>query len=273
MEPTRRMTVASADGTLIAVWITGVGPTLLAVPGTAADHTAWDRVVPLLAPHATVAVVDRRGRGESGDVEPYRIGLEVDDLVAVAAALPGPVHLYGHSFGGYLALHAAPRVPNLASLALYEGGLLPRGVQLFSASFIAELDRLVSAGLREQALDLFMPHAAGLRTSELAALRAQPNWQGRLRSAHTIPRELRSLAEHGADPVPTEQIAVPVLLIVGAETKAMRRSWFESMAGLFADARVAVLPRQGHAAHMTAPELLAGALAEFVGTGTAATAR
>lgn len=270
MMQTRCVTVASTDGTPIAVWITGEGPSLLAIHGTAADHTAWDRVVPLLAPTMTVAVMDRRGRGASGDAERYEIEHEVDDAVAVAAALPGPVHVYGHSFGGYVAMHAAPRIPNLAALTLYEGGIMPAGMELTPAAFLDELDTLIAAGLRDEALDSFMRKAVGLDSHAIAALRAQPSWRGRVDAVHTVPRELRALGIHGADPVATESVTVPVQFVVGGATDPMRRGWFEGVAGLFADASVTVLPGQSHIAHVTAPELLAGAIAGFMSRRPAA---
>ncbi|GAB3278544.1 alpha/beta hydrolase [Sinomonas notoginsengisoli] len=265
MMQTRCETVASTDGTPIAVWITGEGPSLLAIHGTAADHTAWDRVIPLLAPTMTVAVIDRRGRGASGDAERYEIEREVDDAVAVAAALPGPVHVYGHSFGGYVAMHAAPRIPNLAALTLYEGGIMPAGMELAPSTFLDDLDALVAAGQREEALEAFMRQNVGLDPAGLDALKAQPSWRGRVDAVHTISRELRALGVHGADPVPTKDVTAPVQLLVGGTTDSMRRAWFESLAGLFQDVRVTVLPGQGHIAHVAAPELLAGALLEFVG--------
>lgn len=267
---TRCETVASADGTPIAVWITGEGPSLLVIHGTAADHTAWDRMVPLLAPSMTVAAIDRRGRGASGDAEPYGIEREVDDAVAVAAALPGPVHVYGHSFGGYVAMHAAPRIPDLAGLTLYEGGIMPAGMELTPAPLIDQLTRLIAAGRRAEALEAFMRNAVGLDSDEVAALRAQPSWKGRVDAVHTIPRELGALEVHGADPVATESVTAPVQLVVGGATDPMRRGWFERVAGLFGDARVTVLPGQGHTAHIMAPELLAGAIAELAGRPAAA---
>lgn len=270
MMQTRCEKVASADGTPIATWITGEGQSLLAVHGTAADHTAWDRVVPLLAPSMTVAAIDRRGRGASGDADPYEIEREVDDAVAVAAALPGPVHVYGHSFGGYVAMHAAPRIPNLAALTLYEGGIMPAGMELTPAPLVDELARLIAAGQRDEALEAFMRNAVGLDSEAIAALRAQPSWRGRVDAVHTIPRELRALGIHGADPVATESVTAPVQLVVGGATDPRRRGWFERVAGLFADARVTVLPGQGHTAHIMAPELLARTITEFASRRPAA---
>ncbi|MDQ4492085.1 alpha/beta hydrolase [Sinomonas sp. ASV486] len=264
MTETQCKTVPSADGTPIAVWITGSGPTLLAIHGAACDHTAWDRMIPLLAPHMTVAALDRRGRPASGDAEAYDTKREVEDAVAVAAALPGPVHVYGHSFGGLVAVHAAPRIPNLGSLTLYEGSTAPSGVEIIPRAFIDELDRLVTSGLPEEALDLFLPAAARMEPAQIEALKSQSIWHAMLRSAYTIPRELRAVNEHAADPLETDRVAAPVLIVVGEATEPQRRSWYESVAARFADARIAVLAGQGHAANMTAPDLLASALLEFL---------
>ena len=59
------ITVTSTDGTRIALWRSGAGPALVAVHGAAADHTAWDPVVPLLADSVTVYALDRRGRHQT----------------------------------------------------------------------------------------------------------------------------------------------------------------------------------------------------------------
>jgi pimeloyl-ACP methyl ester carboxylesterase len=53
-------------------------------------------------------------------------------------------------------------------------------------------------------------------------------------------------------------------VIVGEQSEPRRRAMFEQLAGLFNDARVCVLPGQRHAAHQTAPQLLATALRDFL---------
>src|SRR6267143_3379659 len=68
---TQLVTINSKDGTPIGLWKTGSGPSLLAVHGTAADDTAWDTVVPLLASTFAVYAMDRRARGASGDADGY----------------------------------------------------------------------------------------------------------------------------------------------------------------------------------------------------------
>ena len=55
------------------------------VPGSVCDRTYWSPVLPALVQHFTVISPDRRGRGGSGDAEPYAIEREFDDIAAVVA--------------------------------------------------------------------------------------------------------------------------------------------------------------------------------------------
>ena len=263
------VTVTSRDGTSIALWKSGTGPSLVAVHGAAADHTAWERVVPLLADRFTVYAMDRRGRGASGDAPDYALEREFEDVAATVDALPGPVHLYGHSFGGTCAAEAAARTRNLGRLVLYEGGLKPPGLRITPDDLIARLERLIQAGEREEALVTFMLNAAGVTPEELEVLRSRPAWPGRVAAVHTIPRELRAMNDYGTDPARYGAIEAPVLLVVGELTAPRLRQMVEGMAGAFRDARVAVLPGQRHTAHQTAPELLVAALRDFLLAGKA----
>src|SRR3712207_5686051 len=70
--------VTSNDGTAIASWCSGRGRPLVLVHGTAADHNRWAPVLPAFEQRSTVCVVDRRGRGGSGDSEDYAIERELD---------------------------------------------------------------------------------------------------------------------------------------------------------------------------------------------------
>jgi Alpha/beta hydrolase family len=69
------------------------------VHGTTADHSRWDTVLPELGAHFRVYTMDRRGRGESGDAEPYRVEAEFDDVAAVVDSIGGDVSVLGHSYG------------------------------------------------------------------------------------------------------------------------------------------------------------------------------
>ena len=82
-----------------------------------ADHTRWRPLLPYLEPDFTVHVMDRRGRGGSGDGPEYDIAREYEDVVAVVDAIAGAtgsrVNLHGHSHGGIVAFEAATLTANL----------------------------------------------------------------------------------------------------------------------------------------------------------------
>src|ERR1700760_3511970 len=79
-------TVKSADGTVIAYDRTGDGPVLIVCVG--AFCTRHTFAVPAeLARQFTVVTYDRRGRGDSGDTEPFAAGRGHDHAAPPA---PGP---------------------------------------------------------------------------------------------------------------------------------------------------------------------------------------
>lgn len=257
------------DGVPIACYRSGAGPALVAVHGTAADHTAWVRVTPLLARHFTVYAMDRRGRGASGDAPDYGLEREFADVAAVVEGIGQPVHLYGHSFGGACATEAATRVGmgNLASLILYEGMPKPLGLRGTPDELIGRLETLIGAGQREEALSLFMLTAVGLTPPELEVYRQSPAWPARVAAVHTIPRELRAFNDYGTDLERFRTLSAPTLLLIGERTRASRRELFESftrLSTILPRSQIRELPGQGHTAHETAPELLAEALTAFV---------
>lgn len=123
-------TVASVDGTVIGYHTVGQGPPLIVVGGglrSAEDYLALARG---LAKRYCVHVVDRRGRGLSGPQGPrYGIARECEDLLAVQAATGAKV-VFGHSYGGLVALETAVRSDRFEAMVLYEpavsvGGSIP----------------------------------------------------------------------------------------------------------------------------------------------------
>lgn len=261
------VTFRSTDGVQIGCYRSGFGPALVAVHGAAADHTAWERVTPLLSRNFTVYAMDRRGRGASGDASEYSLEREFADVAAVVEGIGQPVHLYGHSFGGACALEAATRVAmgTLASLTLYEGGVKPPGIRIIPDELIVRLETLIGDGQQEEALELFLLKAAGLTPPELEVYRRSPSWAARMATLHTIPRELRATNEYETDPGRFKSLTAPTLFLVGGKTDARRREMFLALSSVLPRSQVRELPGQGHTAHETAPELLANVLTEFLG--------
>lgn len=92
----------------------GDGPPLLLVAGLASDVSSWQTVLPALSEHFRVIVVDNRGIGRSVPEDaPVSVDLMADDCAALIDHLGyGPVHVLGHSMGGFTALSLAARYPD-----------------------------------------------------------------------------------------------------------------------------------------------------------------
>ncbi len=110
--------IRSKDGTQIAFAASGDGPALLLVHGAVADRNRWGPVLAPLERHFTVYAMDRRGRGGSGDTEPYALEREFEDVAAVIDSLPAPVNVLAHSLGAACALEASLLTPNIHKLIL-----------------------------------------------------------------------------------------------------------------------------------------------------------
>ena len=177
-------TTRSRDGTPIAWFRSGTGPPIVLVHGATADHTAWRTVGPMLGAGHTLYAIDRRGRGASGDTEPYAIGREYEDVAAVvdavAAAESVPVDVIGHSFGGRVGLGAALLTPNLRRLVVYEGAPAPDGRSFHGEGVMARLEARAAADDRDGLLADFLGNVVGMTPEELAAYRAASTWPARV---------------------------------------------------------------------------------------------
>src|SRR5258708_9042022 len=105
-------TVKSADGTVIAYDRAGDGPALIVSVGAFCTRQTF--VAPDdLTQRFTVVTYDRRGRGDSGDTEPFAPDREYEDLAAVAAATgPAPPFVFGHSSRPPIPVPPPPALPS-----------------------------------------------------------------------------------------------------------------------------------------------------------------
>ncbi|BDO42716.1 hypothetical protein CELD12_22060 [Cellulomonas sp. NTE-D12] len=117
----------SADGTRIEYLTTGRGPGLIAVPGALSTAETLGPLAGHLGERYTVHVVQRRGRGGSGPQgDRYGIERELEDLEAVREQT-GARLVFGHSYGGLVALRFACGNAALDGVAVYEPGVSDGG--------------------------------------------------------------------------------------------------------------------------------------------------
>jgi pimeloyl-ACP methyl ester carboxylesterase len=201
-------TVLSRDGTSIAYNTLGNGPAVILVDG--AMGFRWygtpSELAELLAEGFTVYSYDRRGRGESGDTQPFAVEREIEDIEALLETAGGTGYLYGISSGGALALEAAIALQDkVKKLAIYEAPYdsSEDGVRAWH-EYRRTLDELVAEDRKGDAAALFM-RFVGVPDDMLAGMRESPMWPTFEGVAHTLPYDA---AELGADrAVPTERAA------------------------------------------------------------------
>src|SRR5690606_19677448 len=87
--------------------------------------------------------MDRRGRGDSSDTQPYAAEREFEDVAAVAEHLGTKVDVFGHSYGAICALMATSLTSSIGRMILYEP---PIGVIPVDQAAPDEIDQKVAAG-------------------------------------------------------------------------------------------------------------------------------
>lgn len=150
-------TTTSKDSTRIAYLATGTGPGLIIVPGNNRMAHNYEKLAARLADRFTVYVMERRGRGESGPQgESYTIEREVEDLQAIIGATSAAV-VFGHSYGGLIALQAGRVEPRIKKLIAYEPGVSINGS--FDVSWLPQFEQAFRAGKQAKAMAIFLKKA------------------------------------------------------------------------------------------------------------------
>src|SRR6266487_4978983 len=184
--------VSSKDGTPIAFDRSGKGPAVILVGG-AFQYRAIDprtaQLAALLAQHFTVFHYDRRGRGDSGDTQPYAVEREVEDLDALITEAGGSAFVYGTSGPGVLSLEAAARglSPKMKKLAVWEPPYMLEGSRPpIPQDYQEQLAQLLREGRKGDMIELFLTKAVGMPAEFVAPMRQSPFWAAQEAFAPTL---------------------------------------------------------------------------------------
>jgi pimeloyl-ACP methyl ester carboxylesterase len=258
-------TLRSKDGTSIAYERRGHGPPLVMVHGSTVDHTRWGGVVSDLAERFTLLMVDRRGRGQSGDGSAYSIEREFEDVVAVLESTGVPAHLLAHSYGAICALEALRLTERIAKVVLYEPPLpLPGQGLTFTSDLVPRLQALLAAGDRDGVVATFMREVIRISEQEIEGMRRTSSWAVRLSAAHTIPREVAVANTYRFRAEGFAGVRVPALFVVGSLSPAYMHEATTMASAALAGSQVESLRGQGHAAMSTGPRVFLDKVLPFL---------
>jgi pimeloyl-ACP methyl ester carboxylesterase len=257
--------IKSKDGTRIAFDKAGEGPAIIIVSGALSQRAlgAAEPLVSALSRNFTIYSYDRRGRGESGDTQPYSVEREIEDIEALIDDAGGSAHLYGISSGAALVLLAAARLgkSKVPQLALYEPPY-PVDSEKKKQGFADQrkrIDELVKTGKRGESA-AFHFTAIGTPPEQLEKLRKSPEWPLMEEVEHTLAYDYAILND-GAIPVDAAKKAtMPALVMNGDKSFEFMAETAKNLSKMMPNARWKTLKGQ---AHHPSPEILAPILSEF----------
>ena len=260
-------TTTSRDGTIIAFTERGSGPPLIIVDGAFCyrENGPATELASVLAQHFTVFTYDRRGRGESGDIAPYAVEREIEDLQAIANQAGAPPFALGISSGGALILQAVASGVGVRKIALYEPPYVTNGKANSVEDTKNRLQTFVSTGDRAGAVSFFMTDVYGApRAFVFAMPLLMPNaWKRNKLTANTLLYDLTILGDRSVLNERSSAISVPTLVVGGEKSPRELRNAVEAVAAALPNAHSRFLSGQDH---NISSQALAPVLFEYFGT-------
>ncbi|WP_277963533.1 alpha/beta fold hydrolase [Pseudomonas sp. RIT-To-2] len=249
--------VISRDGTSIGYQRWGQGPALVVCHGAFTQASDWATFARQLAASHTVYLYDRRGRGSSpyGDA-PYSLDAELDDLAAMVELAGAGTAVLGHSFGGGCALMQALRDGFDGTLVLYEPiNSLPRPA---TGEHYPRLQALVAQGELEAATVHALKHVVRMPAAQVEQMKHIPLWPAMVATVPAFVNEAAALDTIKPSVTDARQLKARPFLLVGEISEhdpclTCAAALVDRLRGL----TLYTLPRQGHAAYLTDPVLLA----------------
>ena len=265
--------VLSKDGTPIAYERSGSGPALILIDGALCSRAFGPspKLAPLLAQHFTVFAYDRRGRGQSGDTQPYSPEREVEDIAALIKEAGGSA-----SSSACRREERWPSARQRPALASTRSSPTSRRtwtmpVSAAATSHEGQLKRLVASGDRGGAVKYFMKDMVGVPAPFVVLMRLMPwIWRKLEAVAHTLPYDAALMT---AFRIPRERFAaigVPVLVMNGTKTDERLKEAARAIAAVIPGARYSELAGQ---THNVKPDVLTPAVVEFLTASRATPSR
>jgi pimeloyl-ACP methyl ester carboxylesterase len=232
----------------------GHGPGLVVIPGGTRRAHNYDKMAAALADEFTVHAIDRRGRGASPPMDAdYSLDTEVADALDVLDRT-GAGQIFGHSYGGLIALHVALR-RDLDRLVLFEPAVSLNGS--IDLSWLGEYETRLRAGREARAYALFLTSMEFLPRTPIAApllylmLRMHAGVREIRELLPTVPIELREIGALDSDGRRYAGVATPTLVIGGGRSPGYIRDAMPALTAILPRAKAVNVPEFDH----NAPDL------------------
>ena len=280
--PGRTLAVRHAPGR-------GAGlPSAVLVHGLGGSSLNWTDLMARLRAHVDGWALDLGGFGHSppprdGDMSPAGHARGVAELIEHLGN--GPIHLFGNSLGGAVALQLAARRPDLVRSLTLISPALP---SLFATKSNFHLPVIAVPGVGERLVPKYLESDPGGRVrGTIDVTFADPSRVAPERLAEAVAEvrerdhlpyasdaflgSLRGLLRTFVDVGPNrpwklaERVTCPTLVVYGRKDPLVDPRSAHRVTRHFREAHVVVLPDSGHVAQMEHPEFVAAAWERFLG--------
>ncbi len=257
----------SADGTDIHAAQYGAGHDVVIVHGGMGAAWNWQAVGELLAPRFRITAIERRGYGRSGPSKmPHSMAREAEDVRAVLAQLGKPAVVVGHSSGGVVTLETAlTHPPTLRGIVLYEPPV-QLGTPL-GGDAQPRAEAALAAGDPSTTLRIFFSELVQLPSQAVEYMATSPDFAGGWQEMQRLaPAQMEDNRGIRALPLGIERfraVDVPALLLRGSDSPKHLHERLDALAGVLPVSESATLAREDHTANLTAPQMVADAIAPF----------
>jgi pimeloyl-ACP methyl ester carboxylesterase len=268
--------IKTPDGGTLELFSTGAelasaGSGVVVVPAsmvTAADYTKFAQKLSA-ALGRPVHTFNRRGRGASSpQADDYTLDADIRDLDAVMKHTSS-TDVFGHSFGGAVALHAARTLP-VERLAVYDPAVSVN--HSVKADWTAEYERAAAAGDDDRALAVL---TKGLETGAFSRMPlSMLTIANKLTAGTNVGKQMRELMRTGVREVkaiiaadmpaePFQELPLETLIIVGEKSPAYFGVACGQIHDVLSGSSYTILQGAGHDGVLRAPDKLITELSDF----------
>jgi 2-succinyl-6-hydroxy-2,4-cyclohexadiene-1-carboxylate synthase len=241
----------------------GDGTPVVILHGFTGSSTSVEGIAHGLRDRHRTLRIDFIGHGKSdgpAEREPYAFDRCVERIADVISQLiHGPAHLIGYSMGGRVALGLCVARPELVRSATTIGARAGIEKTAERAQRVRE-DEALADSIERDGVPAFVAHWMALplfasqRRLGVANL-AQARKQRLTNRPHGLANSLRGMGAGAQPPLRARlaEVGAPVCLVAGDEDERFGEI-ADTLAGELPHARVEMIPRAGHAAHLENPE-------------------